>query len=514
MEKRKVLDMSLGNPLHPFRSVARYAFQQAAHDLNKYRFMNRGHSDPEILPTYKAVSDFFTERGIYPSGWSGLPYNYFSLMGGGTTEGYNLITQLLIKDVMKENKRLNRDLKPAILMPMPTYGFFMHQPEQWGIKIVPVMRDLEKGGVVTKQELLRVVKQAHADDLRIISYFDSNPNNPLGTIRGEKETRALAEILIALRAHYNEQDKQALTLWQQSQPDIEMTLLDKPIKTKPGRLWEGPANRVRIIDDMVYDGLEYGDKKAFAFAQIDELFKDTFTLAGPSKAGLASLRGGVVIADSDDIYDLERLRINNNYFPSRPTLAALEAFYSTQEPFVTARRQHFNRLNRDHRFHGLFMKALINGIDTMAEAAPADKKKIIAAYATLESCTTQNAARKLKTGIKGVTVITTPEAGFFHVLDFSTLRGHTYQNPRNHWEDKKPFADDDSLIDMLRAGQDIQSCNASWMGLPIERLMSRATFAIPLADILEFAKRLQKGIQTLSPPEKQCCAAANPAPTL
>lgn len=516
MEKRK-LDMSLGNPLHPFRSAAQYAFREAAKDLNQYRFMNRGNSDPEIRRVYCAISDHFTERGISPPGWTGLPFDHFSLMGGGTTEGYNLIIQLLIQDVMEERQRLNRTIKPAILMPVPTYGFFMHAPAQWGIEVIPIARDLKANGHLTRQQLLDAVKDAHKKDFRIIAYFDSNPNNPLGTIRGEKETRELAEVFVALRAHYRREDDKALEKWQETQPYIETSLFGNfPLKMKPGRIWDGPASRVRIIDDMVYDGLEYGDKKAFTFAQIPELYKDTFTLTGPSKAGLANLRGGVVIADADDIHPLEHLRINNNYFPARPTLAALEAFYSVKEPFAAARQKHMTNMNRDHRFHGLFMKALINGLGKLKEATIEDKERIINNYARLENCTHEKAERELKRGIKGIKIITTPEAGFFHLVDFSRLRGGTYQSPRSHWQHDKPFEDDYSLMDILESGQRISSCNANWMGLPMDALISRATFAIPLEDILEYTKRLRHAIQTvtLKKAPAPCCAAGKTAPAL
>lgn len=515
MEKRK-LNMSLGNPLHPFRSVARHAFREASKDLNQYRFMNRGSGDPEIRRVYHAVSDYFTNRGIYPPHWTGLPFDHFSLMGGGTTEGYNLVIQLLIQDVIYERQRMNRTIKPAILMPVPTYGFFMHPPEQWGIEVIPVARDITAGSNLTKQQLLRAVKEAHKRDLRIIAYFDSNPNNPLGTIRCEARTRELAEVFLALREHYRRADERALEKWQETQPSREISLLDKPFKIKPGHLWDGRASRVRIIDDMVYDGLEYGDKKAFAFAQIPELYKDTFTLAGPSKAGLANLRGGVVIAHSDDIGALERLRINNNYFPSRPTLAALEAFYSVRNPFAAAREKHMAHMNANHRFHGLFMKALVNGMDRVREITPEDREKIINTYARLESCPPEKAERALNRGIKGVRIITTPEAGFFHLVDFSALRDGTYQSPHNHWQHDKPFKDDHSLIDILETGQNISSCNASWMGLPADALISRATFAIPLEDILEYARRLRQAVRTITPQNisPPCCAATKPAPAL
>lgn len=514
MEKKK-LDMSLGNPLHPFKGAARHAFAQATQDLHCYRFMNLGNSDPEIRATYEAISDHFEARGIKAPGWSGLSFGHFTMTGGGTTEAYNLVMQLLADDIKKQNRQYNRNLKPAIIMPVPTYGFFFGPADRAGIETITLNRSL-KNGQVSPQQLIKTIRKAHADGYRIVAFFDSNPNNPMGTIRDEKQTRALARIFMAMRTLYENQDNEALTEWRKTQPSRKAKVSAFDMMLAPGRRWDGPASRVRIIDDMVYDGLEYGDKKAFAFAQIPEMFEDTFTLAGPSKAGLASIRGGIIIGHDRDIRVIEEMRRENNYFPPRPTLAAMEAFYSMKEPFKTAREKHMTRLNRDHRLRGLFMKALINGIDTLDEASTGDQKKIISLYARLEKCTPETAASLLKRGIKNIKVITRPEAGFFHMVDFSAMRGYTFQSPRHHGEHDAVFKDNQSLKDTLGSAENISCCTAAWMGVKDTQLMTRATFATSFEDILEYTKRLRRVSAMLKPPVKTeaCCAASNTALTL
>lgn len=517
MAKTK-LDMSLGNPLHPFRSAARYAFTQATKDLNFYRFLKQGVSDPEIRSTYVAISNHFSARGIQPPDWTGLPFSHFTMTGGGTTEAYNLVMRLLSKDVKEENARRTQAIKPAILMPVPTYGFFTNPALREGIEVISIDRNM-KTGQITAQQLKEAILKADADGYRIVAYFDSNPNNPLGTIRNEAQTRELADVFLAARHFYRKKDEEALKAWQDTQKPIKTTMFGDEIEIKPGHIWKGYANRIRIIDDMVYDGLEYGDQKAFAFAQIPEIYEDTFTLAGPSKAGLVSVRGGIIIGESKDIDMIEKMRMENNYFPPRPTLAAMEAFYSTEEPFKSARERHMARLNRDHRIRGLFMKALINGIDTVDEATADDKKKIISTFARLEGCSRKEAIEALRKNIPGVKVVSKPEAGFFHMVDFSAMKGRTYPAPHGGWA--KPFEDNYSMITLLNY-QEIGSCTAAWMGIKDNELMTRATFALPFEDILEYTKRLRRIVAMTKAPAPanesassgSCCTAATAAPAL
>lgn len=520
--KRRTLDMSLGDPLYPFRSAARYAFAQAARDLNKYQFMAQGRSQPAVQSTYRAISDHFTARGIRPPDWSGLSYSHFTMTGGGTTEAYNLVIQLLADDVRAQNQKYQRGLKPVILMPIPTYGFFMQQPEREGIEVVTIERPLDGKGHITPEILKKALIETYEKGQRVIAYYDSNPNNPLGIIRGEAETRALADVFQAVKPYYRQDDALALQKWQETQEPIETEMLGQTFKTKRGRLWDGPASRIRIIDDIVYDGLEYGDKKPFAFAQIPQMYKDTFTLAGPSKAGLVNLRGGVVIGHDKDICEIEKRRVEYNYFPARPTLAAMEAFYSPAEKFADARARHLARMNKEHRFRGLFMKALINGINTLDEASDDDKRKIIGVYARLEECGIKAARAALEEGIKNVKVITAPESGFFHLVDFSAWRGGRFTSARNSWDKDKTFESYYDLINILSDEENIGLASAGWMGLPGDTLVTRATFAAPLEDILEYTKRLRRASAAIKPAanasDKSCCTASNnasaSAPTL
>lgn len=118
--------------------------------------------------------------------------------------------------------------------------------------------------------------------------------------------------------------------------------------------------------------------------------------------------------------------------------------------------------------------------------------------------------KELHEGIPRIKVITKPDAGFFHLIDFSALRNRTYPSPQGGWQ--KPLEDNYSLIGLLDTHQNISSCTAAWMGMKDNELMTRATFAAPLEDILEYARRLRNAVNMIS--KKPCCTASGPAPAL
>jgi aspartate/methionine/tyrosine aminotransferase len=505
------IDASLGNPLFPLTGVANYAFRQARKDLHRYQFLNAGRSETSVRNALSAMSDFFTARGIYPPGWSGLPFTNMMPVGGGTTEAFNLILQMLADDVRKENKNFIRHgqdpVKPAILMPVPTYGFFQDAARDLGFTIIPVLRDLKAGGVLRRDAVIAAIRAAHKDNLRIVSFFDSNPNNPTGLVRGEKETRELGRIILALSKHYGEQEykedgdaSQQMSLWQE---DLLFSLGRRKLK------WSGPAARVRIIDDMVYDGLEYGTEKPFSFAQIPELFKDTFVLFGTSKAGLANLRGGLIIGDSEDMYALNHRSLMNEYFPSKVALHAMEAFFNVEEPFASQRRRHLDRLNKEHRFRGLLLKALVNGVDTMPEVQPADMRRMTNALMRHFAFSRQQATGRLHRNIPALKIISTPQAGFFHLVDFSALIGREYDNihvPYKRYGGKSVVEDGAALSHVFTTGQQLHMAGGGWMGLGDKSMIGRMSFAMPVADIIESAYRLATGCRQFQ------CPACVPAP--
>ena len=487
MTRQKRLDLSLGDPLLPLRGVAAYAFRMASRDLNNYYNMIPSYSGPgSVRDVLHPVRDYFSARGFHDQGWSGLTTEEILPTGGGTTEGFDLALRMLSADVVERNGQ-GAVIKPAILMPVPTYGMFMDAAKAAGFHVVKVDRDLAAGGVLNRDTLIAAVNDAHKAGYRIIAYYDCNPHNPTGLIRGKAETESLAEVFEAINAHYAQQDLNALSINPRS------------------RLWDHAGTRVTIIDDMVYDGLEMGDEKPFGFGQLPHMYRDTITLFGPSKAGLVGLRAGVAIGPRDKIRAMMGIARHAGYFPSTPVLHALAAYYNDDEKFAAQRSHHLARLNAQHRQNTFLMKALVNGMDTMPEASNADRAKMLR-IVMKETGMDRAASRDLLTrGIKGVRIITTPQAGFFHLLDCSGLRDRQYSNefvPYRAFMGTATAQTEEAIDHVLGAGQNLQFAYGSWAGLPTHSMIVRITCAMPHRDILETARRLAAGVKDFKKAKK------------
>lgn len=511
----KVIDCSNGNPLFPLTSAANYAFKESRKDLHRYQFLAAGYSEESVRRTLDRLSDHFHERGIKPPGWLGLPYTHIMPVGGGTTGAFHLILKSLIDNVAEENKRRNRQIKPAILMPVPTYGFFIDTATTLGLEVVTVERNLAEGGRLDFEAVRKAVQGAVDKKLRLVAYFDSNPNNPTGYIRNEAETQKLGTLFESLNRLYEEEEEKALRKWQETQETVTLEIGDMVIERKPGFLWDSMASRINIIDDMVYDGLEYGDEKPFAFSQIKELYKHCFTLFGISKAGLANLRGAVIVADSKKLDELNRGRMMSEYFVSKPALHAMEAYFNTTEPFLSQRRKHLDRMNEAHRIRGLLMKALINGMDTMDELNDRDRQKLISTVARTNGIGRAKAIKLLTAGIDGVRVLTTPQAGFFHLIGFSALKDREYSNSYVHYKRYSGMTkveDACALRHVFGSEHKLSFAGGSWMGLDDKSMIVRATFAMPVTDIIEVTRRLREGMKAFSEPQPKKVAAQAAAP--
>jgi len=276
---RKKLDMSLGDPIKSFDFLARDAFERA-------------------MQLYEPAQQYLKSRGFVSAGWRGVPNGDLLFMGGGTTQAFSMIMRHLGDDIRKQNKRIahrqleaeTEQIKPVILMPTPTYGMFFAQPKKEGIEVVHLPREMENGGRLNPALVVDTVEALHESGKRIVAFYDSNPHNPLGLIRDEEETRALAAIFNHYSDQYFEQDRAAFRQ-ERLQPELPF---DDIFGVRTHHLiWEGPASRIRLIDDMVYWGLEHeGAAQPFSFARVDaQSQKNSFVLFGPSKAGLASARG-------------------------------------------------------------------------------------------------------------------------------------------------------------------------------------------------------------------------------
>lgn len=492
-DDQKWLDFSDGDPLYPLTRVANYAFAQSRHGIHKYKFSatDMASFTGKILCK---ITPYFTAKKQYAVGQSGLS-NTDVLMTNGVTEGYELTIRLLATDFQKRMEREKTGTIPVIIMPSPTYGFFLENAQAHGIEAFYIRRDLSNGGRLDPEALKRAFDELNSQNKRVVAFYDSNPNNPCGLIRGREETLALAKIIDAQNKYYRERD------W-----------TEYHARQKTGVKGPRPdhwlSERVKIIDDLVYQGLEYeGSPQPFAFLQRDhedcddgdyehwqDLNKDIITLAGISKAGLAGLRAGLVIAESHRvIHRLRHLQKMTSYIPTDIALNALGAYFDSKEPFASWREEHLKRMNAAHRFNGIFMKALIDGVNDSG-ASPSETGRMTRLFAKAAGIQAGTARSRLNKGIDGIRVLTRPEAGFFHLIDFSALRGTQYFKNYGMAEFNDSWG-----IHHLANQANIKFASSSWMGLDVEDMIVRATFAKKPEDIVELAQRLRGIVRELSP---------------
>ncbi|MCD8562779.1 MAG: hypothetical protein LRY54_01675 [Alphaproteobacteria bacterium] len=183
---RKFMDFSDGDPAIPLRRIARHAFARSLDALHQYQFNNPSTArDGDIMRrALMPVSDYFTARKLYEEGCTGVGFSSILMTGGGATEGFELVIRSLIREIRWENERRTRLstykpeeppdaadddpmscftrramerrnalfgkppklLKPAVVMPVPTYGYFLDTLKSWDVEPILVPRDLENGG--------------------------------------------------------------------------------------------------------------------------------------------------------------------------------------------------------------------------------------------------------------------------------------------------------------------------------------------------------------------------------
>jgi len=107
MDKEK-LDLSVGDALRPFKGLARLAFEEASSHMNMYVNdpKSKGWSAPEPLQAaQESFHGYLKDIGWKRPAWSGVGYDCFAFLDGGTTRGFDLILQVL----SEKYKRLERE---------------------------------------------------------------------------------------------------------------------------------------------------------------------------------------------------------------------------------------------------------------------------------------------------------------------------------------------------------------------------------------------------------------------
>ncbi len=498
------IDASHGNPLFPFQSIWRLAVTNSSHHLTQYnQNTHRSNLSPRYRAALEPIHDYFNQRGFSRAGWHGVGLDCIMMLDGGTTRAFDMVINLLARDVedwnndiARQNKRLNENInpiRPVILMPTPTYGHFLnnlHDNYRDKIEIVSIPRRADKNWSIDLDDLKSVVKQQIKDGKRIIAYFDSNPNNPTGYVRDKQETERIGTFLTQVSDYYLSVDA-SLPCAQKEQQDLfENTdnILDDILYMPPTyRRWEGITSRIQIIDDMVYDGLQYKDSPApCSFSEALPDSKDWVTITGPSKNGLAALRAGLVIADNKLITRLREMDTHSGYCPSELTMNLLSTYFNPSAKIQKLKTNYRQQATEHYEFSAQFLKAMINGADTMkGDISKTDLRKMLATIKDTTFLSSHGATSLLNQGIEGLNISTTPQAGFFHLLDSKQLSDKGIPTEREWEYTEKKF--------------NLTTASGVYMGMKAAQCTRRITYAMESKDLVALALRLQKITKEYSP---------------
>lgn len=402
----------------------------------------------------KKLLEYIEQEGFINS----EPYNYEDIDKKGLS--IHNIT-FLPSTSITFNIIVNIIAKPGdvILIPGPSYGLFTIRAERAGaeVEIIPLEKEdnylinpdkLAKTIDEINHSLQRVYNRRHGYVPRVVAFLNANPNNPTGKVMGEKQIELLQKI---------------------GQVCLE--------------------RGVFIIDDMVYRDITFDENNiAKPIATIPGMFRNTITLFGLSKSyGMASLRAGFLIADEIIIREvINRIFQEMDSSPDIVGRALMGAFNASPERNLEYKK-YFKKVRNTYIYRYKILKALVEGIDSI----PKNEKESI--QNTISKHITNKA--KLKKMLKGLPFTKfpdnlEPEAGFFAILDFTELKGKTYQGiPIKNEKDLLEFFYKTNRLRFL-VGQSI-----SW---PYHKeLVGRITFALEEKELIEALELIYDSLEKI-----------------
>ena len=168
-----------------------------------------------------------------------------------------------------------------------------------------------------------------------------------------------------------------------------------------------------IIDDLIYCDICFDSNNlSLPVATIPGLFRNTISLFGLSKSyGLASLRAGLIVADEVIIRE-----VINRIFREMDAIPAIigEALVGTFKKNDKEYNDYFIKLREKYEYNFNLFRALIDGINTCdikyKEKVEAEITKYCYDY-------------DIVNGINDISIKIIPKAGFFTIIDFTSLKG-------------------------------------------------------------------------------------------
>lgn len=365
-----------------------------------------------------------------------------------TTQAFDLILKLITK---KDD---------IILMTAPNYGLFSFMPERIGARVELVHlkeknnwfldpEDLAKKIDILNNKYATIHKEKSGRPPRVSAFVNMNPHNPLGKVMGKEHFSRLSQIGEICR-----------------------------------------QRGVFVIDDLVYRDLGFNrDNLAIPISSIKGMFKNTISLFGLSKSyGMASIRAGAIVADETIIRG-----IRNSIFQSLDSISTLQvaaitgAFNSSPER-NEAYDKYFSKIISEYQYRYHLVKALVDGVRSIKDDNLKDRIiDDVVSYAGYEK------AKKLLQGIDGVKMAknTTPEAGFFALLDFSAIKDKYYYGLK--------ISEEKDLMKFLYCDNNIKFISGKSISWPNKKqFIGRITYALERDILIKFISKIGESVGKLN----------------
>lgn len=404
--------------------------------------------DAFLLICHNSLPKGHPLKNYTPRAYS-LDLNKNFVPGNGATNLYAATVQSLLTD------------KDVLVVPVPTYGFFLEEKNLAGKRVKPLLLRPEDNFRLTPERLDSELKRINSElsletpPRKASALLHINPHNPTGAVNAKDDVEKIAHVI--------------------QKHDLRL-----------------------VIDDLAYAGLEYGhsekgDKQRIAYpiAAAGGMFDKTITITSLSKAySLVDLRAGMAAGPEEFITPLKEHIGRNQEFISSAGQNAFNAvaapeFADKRKEYLAEHadflkgayeslrimvngweqseksRQHFHNSPNEffkklttynpiigHRFKqdpkvGEHRKGLLkkrkeieNSIELLDEAKPylLDENKRETGVSLMHTVarqenfhTAQNMQMKMlplmKDGIPGIKILDSVESGFFLLLDATALKG-------------------------------------------------------------------------------------------
>lgn len=428
--KKKIIEALESNKIHEYPLAA--GNETAREEFVKYLASIGFKNDTPYADSQTVVNGLSRENVIFTS---------------ATTQAFDLILKVIAR---KDD---------IVLMTAPNYGLFSFMPERVGARVEVVSLKEENDWLLNPQDLAQKI-----DDLnqkcaalhknkktrmpRVVAFFNMNPHNPLGKVMGKSRLELLTQI---------------------GQVCIE--------------------RGVFVIDDLVYRDLAFNrDELAVPISSIKGMFQNTISLFSLSKAySLASLRAGAIVADETVIRGIRNAIFQSLDSVSTLQVAAIAGAFNTSAERQKEYQKYFSKLIPEYQYRYQLIKALVEGVSAVQDKNL--QKQIIR---DVEKYTDRVKSKKLLQGMKGVHLAarTTPEAGFFALLDFSGLKNkYYYELQIKQEEDLMKFLFNDNNIKFI-SGKSI-----SWPN--DQQFIGRVTFALERDDLIWCFSKIHESVEKL-----------------